>query len=345
MHWVFYKLQRPVVTKGLIAEWEKQDGVILAFPHEDTDWAYCLEEVRDCLVSIAINITHYEKVYLLCRDEDEARSYFPWIENITYIVSDFNDTWMRDCNVLSCQKDGIIEYKGFEFTGWGGKFQADLDNKIKDTLAQRGVYPAQTYEKIDYILEGGAVESDGRGTLLTTSSCLLNANRNEKHDKKSVEAVLKKELYAQNVLWLDDGHLLGDDTDGHIDTLARFCDAKTIAHVGLPPEDDQHYEAISLMIESLKGFRDINGEVYTLVALPFVPAIFDDGHRLPATYANFLIINGAVLVPTYGVQSDALALDILEKTFPDRNIIDVDCQVLIKEHGSLHCMTMQLPML
>lgn len=333
------------MTDGLIAEWEKQDGVILAFPHEDTDWADYLEEARDCVVSMAINITHYEKVYLLCQDEEEARSYFPWIENITYIVCKFNDTWMRDCNVLSFFKNDTIAYKGFQFTGWGGKFDADLDNKIKDILAQRGVYPAEAYANIDYILEGGAVESDGNGTILTTDSCLLNSNRNEKHDKKSVEAVLKQELYAQNILWLHDGYLIGDDTDGHIDTLARFCDQRTIAHVGLPPEDDDHYAGMALMIDSLKSFRDINGEPYNLVALPFVPAIFDEDHRLPATYANFLIINGAVLVPTYGLPSDTLALEILEKTFPKRAIIDVDCQVLIKEHGSLHCMTMQLPMI
>jgi len=334
------------VTKGLIAEWEKQDGVILAFPHEDTDWSDDIEEARECVVSIAINITHYERVYLLCQDEEEARSYFPWIQNIEYIVCRFNDTWMRDCSVLSCFNGKSIEYKGFEFTGWGGKFEATLDNRLTQLLAHKDVYNKDCFHTVDYILEGGAVDSDGKGTLLTTSSCLLNANRNSAHDKKSVERVLKEELYAQQVLWLDDGHLIGDDTDGHIDTLARFCDTKTIAHVGLPPKDDEHFEGISKMIKTLESFSDSEAKPYQLVALPFVPAIYDEkNERLPATYANFLMINGAVLVPTYGVDEDNQALDIFEKIFPSRNIIAIDCQVLIKEHGSLHCMTMQLPML
>ena len=345
MLWGFYKLLRQAVTEGLIAEWEKQKGVILAFPHEETDWADYLEEARECVVSIAININHYETVYLLCRDEEEARSYFPWVQNIVYIVCYFNDTWMRDCNVLSCFHEGDIKYKGFEFTGWGGKFESHLDNKLKHVLAKQGLYDQEAFEAVDYILEGGAVESDGNGTILTTSACLLNANRNKEHDKQSVETVIKKELYAQNILWLDDGYLMGDDTDAHIDTLARFCDEKTIAHVGLPDKEDEHYESLSKMIASLENFRNINGEAYTLVALPFVPAIYDDGHRLPATYANFLMINEAVLVPTYGVETDNKALDIFEEIFPTRNVISVDCQVLIKEHGSLHCMTMQLPMI
>lgn len=333
------------MTEGLIAEWEKQKGVILAFPHEKTDWADYLEEARECVSSIAINIANYENVYLLCSDEEEARSYFPWIENIVYIVCDFNDTWMRDCNVLSFFHQDKIIYKGFEFTGWGDKFESNLDNQLKYTLAQKGIYSSEHFEAIDYILEGGAVESDGNGTILTTASTLLNANRNSKHDRKSVEKVLKDELYTKNILFLDDGHLAGDDTDGHIDTLARFCDQNTIAHVGLPHKDDEHYDGISKMIASLERFRDVNGKAYKLVALPFVPAIYDGNERLPATYANFLIINDAVLVPTYGVATDNEALDIFEKIFPSRNILSVDCQVLIKEHGSLHCMTMQLPML
>ena len=179
------------MTDGLIAEWEKQKGVILAFPHEDTDWSDCLEEARECVVSMAININHYETVYLLCKDEEEARSYFPWIQNIVYIVCNFNDTWMRDCNVLSLIHNADIEYKGFEFTGWGGKFESDLDNRLKYVLADKNVYAKEDFQAVDYILEGGAIEGDGQGTILTTSSCLLNANRNEKYDKKSVESVLK----------------------------------------------------------------------------------------------------------------------------------------------------------
>lgn len=328
------------MNRGIIPEWAEQEALILAFAHEETDWKHCLEEVRECVASIAISASHYAKVYLLCRDEEETRSYFPWIDNIVYIVCDFDDTWMRDCSVLGCFEAGEVVFKGFEFTGWGGKFDAQKDNKLTHILFQKGLYP--NFVAVDYILEGGAVESDGRGTILTTASCLQNPNRNAKHDKTSVEKALKDHLGAQQVLWLENGYLRGDDTDGHIDMLARFCNETTIAYVGLPSKEDEHYESFLAMQTELQAFRDCEGKAYNLVGLPFVPAIFEDNERLPASYANFLILNGAVLVPTYGVSEDYEALDIIENIFPDKNVLGIDCRVLIKEHGSLHCMSMQL---
>ncbi len=328
------------MSSRFLAEWERQEGVILAFPEEQTDWQPYLDEARQCVVNIATAIGRFEKVYLLCRDTSECASHFETLDNITFIEARYDDTWMRDCMALSCQEDNQQVYKGFEFTGWGGKFDAHRDNALNKYLADLGIF--KPYRAVDYILEGGAIESDGKGTILTTASCLLNPNRNEKHDQKSVEQVLKQELGAKRVLWLFHGHLMGDDTDGHIDTLARLCDAHTIAYVGLPPEDDEHYETFVAMEQELKAFRDFEGNLYKLIPLPFVPAIYHDGERLPATYANFLIINGAVLVPTYGVATDAKALELLADVFPKHQVIGIDCQVLIKQHGSLHCMTMQL---
>jgi agmatine deiminase len=328
------------VTDGLIPEWGKQQGIILAFAHKQTDWIDYLEDVRKCTVDMAVAISQYEEVYLLCQDAQEAGSYFRSSDNIKFIECDFNDTWMRDCSVLSLKNSSDVLFKGFKFTAWGGKFEADLDNQLKYVLEEKGLY--RKLECFDYILEGGAIESDGEGTIMTTSSCLLNANRNAHATKKSVSEDLAKYLDAKQVLFLDNGYLVGDDTDGHIDTLARFCDEKTIAYVGLPSRDDEHYETFLKMQEELKSFRNIDGEAYDLMALPFVPAMYDDGERLPATYANFLIINDAVLVPTYGFDTDDSALKIITDIFPNRKVIGIDCRVLVKQHGSLHCMTMQI---
>lgn len=327
------------MSRRFIAEWEKQKGVILAFAHEQTDWSYCLEEVRACVVRIATEICKHEEVYLLCRDSAEAKTYFESHENIYFIECDFNDTWMRDCSVLCVEEDNDVVFVGFSFNAWGGKFEYSLDNHLKKVLQAR-VY--DSFESHDYILEGGAVESDGNGSIMTSSSCLLNANRNPRASKENVSSFLEKSLGSEQVLWLDDGQLRGDDTDGHIDTLARFCDKETIVYVGLPEKSDEHYMSMLKMKQQLEAFKNIKGESYTLVALPFVEALYDEGERLPATYANFLIINGAVLMPTYGLKSDKEALDILKKVFKDREVIGIDCRVLIREHGSLHCMCMQI---
>jgi agmatine/peptidylarginine deiminase len=194
------------------------------------------------------------------------------------------------------------------------------------------------------VLEGGSLESDGKGTILTTSECLLSKNRNEHLSKIQIEQHLKENFGAERVLWLNHGYLAGDDTDSHIDTLARFCNEKTIAYVGCENPEDEHYEALLQMKKELQQFTDVNGNHYQLVELPLPDACFDeDGKRLPATYANFTIVNGAVLVPVYGVLQDEKALEILQNCFPKREIIGVNCRILIEQHGSLHCVTMQYP--
>ncbi len=325
----------------MLAEWEAQKGVILAFPHEDTDWSDYLEEARQCVVDIAKAIARFEPVYLICRDAAHTKSYFPRLDRITYIEADFNDTWMRDAIALSVRKEGKTHFAGFTFNGWGGKFDATLDNALNDLLFEEGVF-GNHYTEYDLVLEGGAVESDGRGVIMTTTSCLHNPNRNPHLDTDEIESHLRASLYATKILWLNSGELEGDDTDGHIDTLARFCDERTIAYVGVPPRSDVHYEAFAAMERELEAFTDSGGRPYKLVSLPFVSPLYYEGERLPATYANFLIINGAVLVPTYGVKEDREALKILQECFPQHEIIGIDCRVLVKQHGSLHCMTMQL---
>ncbi len=330
------------MNNGIIAEWEKQKAVIVAFPHEKSDWNEYLEAARACVVEIVTNIARYEWVFLICLDERATARYFKQKQNIHFIQMQYDDTWMRDCSVLSVRKDNETYALDFTFNGWGGKFEAKHDNAISTTLFVNN-YLGSQFKAIDYVLEGGAVESDGEGTLLTTTSCMINPNRNGQKTKGWVGSMLREELQMKKVLWLDHGHLEGDDTDGHIDTLARFCDSKTIAYVGIPDSDDSHYESMVAMKKQLESFTSASGEPYDLVALPFVPAMYYDDERLPATYANFLIINGAVLVPTYGVATDDEALAILRKVFKGRKVIGIDCQVLVRQHGSLHCMTMQLP--
>lgn len=199
-------------------------------------------------------------------------------------------------------------------------------------------------ETLDFVLEGGSLEVDGEGTLLTTERCLLSPTRNPGHDRESIEQIFGRELGVRRTLWLQHGDLLGDDTDGHIDTLARFAGSGTIVYQGCDDPQDAHYEDLGAMAEELRSFRKLDGTPYELVSLPLPRAIIDeDGRRLPAGYANFLIVNGGVLVPTYGGPEDAVALSLLRPCFPGREIVGIDCQALIHQYGSLHCVTMQIP--
>ncbi|KIM12774.1 MAG: hypothetical protein KU37_02555 [Sulfuricurvum sp. PC08-66] len=325
----------------MVAEWETQKGVIMAFPKASSDWAEYLDEAQTCVVAIGRAIAQHERLILITDDAASTAPHFAGLPNVAIVEMPYNDTWMRDCCVIATRDDERVIYNDFVFTGWGGKFAASDDDAISRRLFDAGYFdaPMITYTEI---LEGGALESDGAGTIMTTSSCLCNPNRNGGPTKATMEAYLAENLGASRVLWLDYGHLEGDDTDGHIDTLARFCSVDTIAYVGLPDESDSHYAAFVAMEQQLKSFRQANGAPYHLVALPFVAPMHYDDERLPATYANFLIVNGAVLVPTYGVPQDDEALHILQNIFINREVIGIDCAVLVRQHGSLHCMTMQL---
>ena len=232
----------------------------------------------------------------------------------------------------------------FAFNGWGLKYASELDNQITRQAVETGALNGQYVNRLDFILEGGSIESDGMGTLLTTSECLLSSNRNERLNQVEIEDYLKSVFHLQQVLWLDHGYLAGDDTDSHIDTLARFCSTDTIAYVKCEDKEDEHYGALHAMEEQLKTFRTLAGAPYRLLALPMADKIEEDGERLPATYANFLILNDAILYPTYNQpQNDKKAGEVLQQAFPGRQIVGIDCRALIKQHGSLHCVTMQYP--
>jgi len=331
------------------AEFEQQSFILIIFPHEHSDWIDYLEEARNCFVEIVNAIITYQKVVLICDDVTLVKSYFTVHHNITFIKYLTDDTWARDCSAISryhvgafCDNTKDTTLVDFTFNGWGGKFEASKDNLLTRSLGFQNSVQTLSHE-----LEGGAIESNGNGVLLTTSECLLNPNRTAK-SKSEVEHFLNQVLGFTKFLWLDHGYLAGDDTDSHIDTLARFVDEETIMYVKCHDKNDEHYEALSKMERQLKSF-----EGFRLIALPMTNPIYHDEEyhdndtvkiiqqRLPATYANFLIINGAVLVPTYNDSHDKEVLAIFKAAFPYHDIIGIDCSVLIKQHGSLHCVTMQ----
>ena len=332
------------IFKILPAEWEKQSFLQLTFPHRNSDWEYLLNEVTSCFVEIIKTTALFQDVFVVCDDVEHVKSFFTSTKNIWFVQADSNDTWARDHGGITVIEDGDAVVHDYIFNGWGAKFDATLDTQITKKLFEKGAVTNCYLKSFDFVLEGGSIESDGQGTILTTAECLLSKNRNEKFSKAEIENQMKVNFGATRVLWLNSGYLAGDDTDSHIDTLARFCDAKTIAFVGCENQEDEHFEALQQMKKELLQLTDIEGKPYKLVELPMPDACFDeDGNRLPATYANFTIINGAVLVPVYGVLQDEKALEILQQCFPDRKIIGINCRVLIEQHGSLHCVTMQYP--
>ena len=321
----------------LPAEWEPQEGVQLTWPHAGTDWAPILNDITVVYHSMAREIARRERLIVVA-PEDAAR-------DCVKIICPTNDTWARDHGFISLVDDNghrrLLDYK---FNGWGEKFEASLDNAINRRLYNLGEIAGEYSDNLDFVLEGGSIESDGRGTIFTTSQCLLAPHRNQPMTKAEIEERLKRDLCAERVLWIDYGNLIGDDTDGHIDTIVRVCPDDTLLYMGCDNPEDEQYEDLRKMEAQLQSFRTLEGKPYRLMKLPMPHPIYDGKDRLPATYANFLIINDAVLCPTYNQPDiDSEALRIIAKAFPDREIIGIDCCPVIRQHGSLHCCTMQFP--
>jgi agmatine deiminase len=333
-------------NRRIPAEWEEQDGVLLAWPHGETDWHPYLDLVEPVFAGIAREVSLREKVYIASPDVEPVRRALSEagarMENVRLFRIDTNDTWTRDFGPLGVLDGGDPLLLDFGFNGWGLKFAADLDNAATRRLHRAGAFRAPM-ETVGLILEGGSIESDGEGTILTTAECLLNENRNPHLSRREIEERLGETLGADRILWLENGYLAGDDTDSHIDTLARLAPEDTILYVVCDDPADEHYEALEAMAEELRRFRTRKGKPYRLIPLPWPAPCFDDeGERLPATYANFLVINAAVLVPVYRDPRDGEALAAVAAAFPGREIVGIDCRPLVLQHGSLHCVTMQL---
>ncbi len=330
--------------RRFLPEWHPQWGVLLAWPDPDTDWADHLAEAEQCYLDLLAALLDHEHVLLVCRNDTlqnriqrlVAQRGIP-AERLRLEVADYNDTWARDFGPLAVEQNNAVELLNYTFTGWGGKFDADRDNALNGSLPWS--LPLQTH---DLVLEGGAVDTDGLGHLLTTRHCLRNPNRNPSLSEQELSDLLKEQLGVKEIWWLDHGELEGDDTDAHVDTLARFVDARTIAYVQCLDSSDSHYPSLQRMEQELQVLAHTHH--LTLVPLPLPTAQYSrEGERLPATYANFLITNEKILLPVYGCETDQAAIDALKAVSGGRTVTPVNCRVLIEQHGSLHCVTMQLP--
>ena len=339
------------MKRVLPAEWAPQSGVMLTWPHFHSDWGPWLDQVEPVFAQIARAISQRELVLVVCLDSTHQQHVINVLTHAGVTLDRVrlhniasNDTWARDHGPVTVMEDGQPLMLDFTFNGWGGKFDATLDNQITRQLHSAGAFGSIALRTIDLVLEGGSIESDGAGTLLTTAQCLLTPTRNPQYNRDDIEDCLRSVLGFEHFLWLEHGYLAGDDTDSHIDTLARLCSTDTIAYVACDDPTDEHYAELKAMEAELEAFRTRDGKPYNLVPLPWPKPRFDaDGRRLPATYANFLIINGAVLLPTYDDPADLEAAARLAQCFPDREIIRIPCLPLILQYGSLHCVTMQLP--
>ena len=334
----------------LPAEWEHSDILLIAWPHAETDWNYMLDDVCRCYTDLVRAATRFGTVIIATPEPDAVKERLIaegiYIAKCVLAEVPTNDTWARDFGPITMVDENYAPtLLDFKFNGWGLKFASDKDNLITRRLYQSGVLKGDYANRLNFVLEGGSIESNGRGTLLTTSECLLSLNRNGQFTRNEIEQYLKDAFNVTNVLWLDHGALAGDDTDSHIDTLARLAPDNAILYVKCSDTTDEHFAGLQAMEKQLQQMKDERGEAFKLYPLPMPEAIYDeDGERLPATYANFLIFNGAVLVPTYNQpENDKAALATVQRAFPGYEVVGVDCRALIRQHGSLHCVTMQLP--
>ena len=341
----------------LPAEWEPQWGVLLTWPHEGTDWRPYLDDITRTFVDITHAIAQREQVFIVapasCRIPSEVKA----LRNVHVFACPSDDTWARDHGPIVLinreQDKRACEWLDFRFNGWGEKFAAARDNMIPSALWSLGGFAKKSHyeDHRDFVLEGGSIETDGKGTVFTTSQCLLAPHRNQPLTQAQIEEQLKRRLCAEHIVWLDHGNLIGDDTDGHIDTIVRCAPDDVLLYVSCDNPADEQYADFHLLERQLQSLRTPDGQPYRLLALPMPRPIYEksgdgtDGDRLPATYANFLVLNGAVLVPTYGQSdNDMKAVSVIQQAFPDRQMIPIDARTIIRQHGSIHCLTMQMPL-
>lgn len=325
----------------IIPEWQDQQATLITWPHAQSDWRDQLPRLDEFYTQWVKTMAEFQPVIILCFDkphETHVQQCLQHDDNIKTLLAPTNDTWIRDYGPIFLTQEHNWVLLDFQFNAWGGKFPYQLDNDI-NTLLHQQLFSDSTYQSQDMILEGGSIEFDGQGTMLTTSRCLLNSNRT-RLSKHEMESRLKRLFNLQQILWLDHGNIQGDDTDGHIDTLVRFCNEHTLCYMQCQDSKNLHYRELKAMEKQLRDFRSVDGQSYHLVPLP-LPSQVDLG---PATYANFIYLNGAIVFPKYGLKEDQIAHDIFQQLFPERQIIGIDCRPLIQQGGALHCASMQIPL-
>lgn len=333
------------------AEWEPQEAVWLSWPHRRATWPGNFEPVPAVFAEIARHIAEVQLVRInVGSDEMEAsvRQLLTdsnvQMDRVRFHRNPTNDCWVRDHGpIYVVRGSGETRERAFinwGYNAWGGKYPPfDRDNAIPSRIAEE--FGELAFDG-GMILEGGSIDVNGRGLLLTSEACLLNPNRNPNLTKDQIEQRLKEMLGVQKILWVGDG-IVGDDTDGHIDDVTRFVNERTIVTAVEADPQDVNYRPLKENFERLKQMTDLEGRPLEIVTLPMPDAVWDEEFRLPASYANFLIINDKVLVPTYRCQNDDIALETLQKLFSDRNVVGIDCTSLVLGLGSIHCVTQQQP--
>lgn len=333
------------------AEWEPHGATWLAWPQSQENWPDPLEKVQQIWVEMAKAISENERVCLTVGDEraeleatkrlTEAGAV---IENVSLYRIPTVDVWIRDYGPTFVTRKGGDRHLAFNdwiYNAWGRKYESFIqDDEVANEIAR--LLPVPVFAP-EIVLEGGSIEVNGCGTCLTTEQCLLNPNRNPHLGRKEIETVLRDHLGVDHFIWLGDG-IVGDDTDGHIDDIARFIDPTTVVCELEQDSTDENYRPLMENYERLQGARDQEGNRLSLVALPMPgPVVFEE-NRLPASYANFYIANGVVLVPTYDHVNDNLALGILRELFPTRRVLGIPCRALVVGLGAIHCVTQQEPL-
>lgn len=311
-----------------IPEWSEQEYLMLSLPHEKSDWKPYLGEIIQAYKEFVKATSEFQKVLLIAPNKSDFAP-FENMTNVEFFICDTNDTWIRDFGAIDILEDNHLKALDFTFNAWGNKFQSELDNEVNSKLFKEKFNEKLT--KIDFILEGGSIDFNGEGVMLTSSNCLLNENRNSHLDKSQIEAKLKEIFGLKQIIWLENGFIKGDDTDHHIDTLARFIDKNTIAYSICEDEEDEHY----IPLQKMKKELEVTG--FDLVELPLPKPLYYEGRRLGATYANFVFVNDALIMPFYKDENDEIIKQRLAKALPKRKIIGVDARVFLRQNGSLHC--------
>ena len=335
----------------LPAEWEKQDAIQLTWPHANTDWKPYLDDITETFLQLSKAISDKEKLIIATPNKKSLSDYLSKklsesnLKNIIIYECESNDTWARDHGAITLKnKNGDCLLLDFKFNGWGEKFKAEKDNKITHNLYTQNAFNGSLVDYNDFVLEGGSIETDGKGTIFTTTCCLLAPHRNQPLDKTEIENQLKERLNANRIVWLEHGELIGDDTDGHIDTIVRTAPNDTLLYMRFDNSQDPQYNDFIELEKQLKSLTTADGHPYRLLALPAPDAMYDEDDRLPATYANFVILNNLVIVPSYNQQEkDKEARNIIQQAFPQHEVISIDASTVVRQHGSLHCLTMQYP--
>ncbi|MBE0490752.1 MAG: agmatine deiminase family protein [Sulfurospirillum sp.] len=323
------------MAKRLPSEWEKQSALMVVFPTSQLDWQHSLAQIQASYVAFINAIITYQPCFVLCDDTLHVSSFFTKNKNLFFIDIQTNDTWIRDFGGIDFYENGSKKTYNFTFNAWGDKFMSNKDDAVTKQLFKRGILHGTLINE-SFVLEGGSIDSNGEGVILSTQKCLFNSNRNKHLTQTQITQKITSFFDAKKLIMLANGGLYGDDTDAHVDTLARFLDKETIAYVKCYDKNDAHFDDLEAMEQELSqtGFK--------LFPLPLPHAKFYNNHRLPATYLNFVFINDALIVPTYDDVHDASVLASLQLFFSQRVVIGIDAQIFIREHGSLHCSCMNI---